>query len=224
MIASGLEVPLLRPLVVLAGLAPACIATCDDPLAVDWVSIPGQTIKVARHEVTVRQYRACVEAGACDQPEAYEGCSWGRPGMDEHPVNCVSWEMATAYATWAGGRLATEEEWSLAAKGGQDLPYAGSDLPDGIAWTAENSRGAVQPVCTRKPNGYGLCDMSGNLWEYTATVHPQPEGDGKLGYVGKGGSWAYTVWYAKIDAPPGYSPGIRCDSMGIRPVRDEEER
>ena len=209
----------MRAIVPFAALIAACTAGPGDPRAVTWVAVPGQGFEMARSEVTVWQYLACVEAGACSEPEAYDTCTWGKAGMDDHPVNCVSWEMASAFAAWVDGRLATESEWSYAARGGQDHGFAGSDEPDEVAWTSTNSGGGVHPVCTRKPNGYGLCDMSGNLFEYTDTVYPEARPDAALVRVGKGGSWAYTAWFARLEASPGHSSSIRCDSMGIRPVR-----
>ncbi|MBO4704285.1 MAG: formylglycine-generating enzyme family protein [Spirochaetaceae bacterium] len=64
-----------------------------------------------------------------------------------------------------GYRLPTSEEWKYAAKGGQNFKCSGSDNVDEVAWHNDNSRGKTHPVAQKKPNGYGLYDMNGNVME-----------------------------------------------------------
>jgi len=119
------------------------------------------------------------------------GASWRRPegpgssisDRMDHPVVQVSWEDAAAYALWADKRLPTEAEWEYAARGGLDRKtYAWGDekLPGGKwmanIWTGEfpakNSREdgwpRTAPAKSYPPNAFGLHDMSGNVWEWTA--------------------------------------------------------
>ncbi len=102
-------------------------------------------------------------------------------GMEDHPVVHVCYEDALAYAKWAGKALPTEAQWEFAARGGSDTEYAWGDelLPGGKAlanfWQGEfpyenlelDGFARTSPVGAFPPNGYGLYDMVGNVWEWT---------------------------------------------------------
>ena len=88
-------------------------------------------------------------------------------GYANHPVTWVSWYAAMAYAGWAGKRLPTEAEWEYAARGGlvgQKYPWKGDVIDLGKANYGKNV-GETTPVGKYPPNGYGLYDMAGNVWE-----------------------------------------------------------
>ncbi|MBI3850952.1 MAG: formylglycine-generating enzyme family protein [Verrucomicrobia bacterium] len=119
------------------------------------------------------------------------GANWRHPegpdstiqGREKFPVVHVSWDDAMAYAKWAGNRLPTEAEWEFAARGGlARQPYVwGKEQVPGGKWQAniwqgrfpnENTladgfKGAA-PVASFPPNGYGLYDVAGNVWEWCA--------------------------------------------------------
>jgi sulfatase modifying factor 1 len=136
---------------------------------------------------------------------AVPGANWRHPrgpqsslkGLDDHPVTHIAWEDAEAYAAWAGTALPTEAEWERAARGGLDgADYAwGDELAPGgrrmaNTWEGEfpsrNDRARTHPyttpVGTYPPNGYGLRDMIGNVWEWTTDLYgPHHEGHGCCG-------------------------------------------
>lgn len=118
------------------------------------------------------------------------GANWRRPygpgssikGLDDHPVVHVAFTDAEAYAKWAGKELPTEAEWEYAARGGLDCTeFAwGDELIPGGKYMANTWQGnfplenlkldgyeRTSPVRTYPPNGYGVYDMIGNVWEWT---------------------------------------------------------
>ena len=117
------------------------------------------------------------------------GASWRHPdgpdssldGRHDHPVVHVAHEDAEAYAAWAGKTLPTEAEWEWAARGGLDgAAFVWGDEPErpgerlanywhgDFPWRHDDGYGSTAPVGSYPANGYGLHDMAGNVWEWTA--------------------------------------------------------
>ena len=118
------------------------------------------------------------------------GANWRHPegpntsiaGRDNHPVVHVAYEDALAYARWLGHSLPTEAQWEYAARGGRDgeddwsSAFDRNDKPIANTWqgifpvlnTKDDGYAGTAPVGCFRPNGYGLYDMIGNVWEWTS--------------------------------------------------------
>ena len=107
----------------------------------------------------------------------------------DHPVTNVSWYAAVAYCRWAGKRLPTEAEWEYAARGGLDgkaFPWGDRPADKTLANYSASGVGATTPVGAYPANGYGLFDMAGNVWEYTADEWATYTPDAQLNPVAGG--------------------------------------
>lgn len=182
-----------------------------------------------------------------------EGADWQHPqgpdsdlnGLDEHPVALISWDDATAYSTWAGGRLPTEAEWEYAARGPESLIYPWGNTFNGeklnycdrnciFDWADQGVDDGYQftsPVGSY-PEGaswIGALDMSGNVWEWVNDWHdnsyyarspdanPPGPPSGKFKLL-RGGSW-YDIDRRTRTADRGINnPDERFDRLGFRVV------
>jgi sulfatase modifying factor 1 len=131
------------------------------------------------------------------------GADWRRPygpattldGRERHPVTHVAHRDALAYAAWAGKALATEAEWEFAARGGlEGADYAWGDeaTPKGRlmanTWQGRfpwenlclDGYAGTSPIKSFPPNGYGLYDMTGNVWEWTSDLFSMPVAEGSV--------------------------------------------
>jgi len=143
-------------------------STGDEDCAVDEspqhrVTLPA--FELLETEVTQDQYQAVIGSNPSHNTE-----------NGDFPVESVFWSEAEAFCTAVGGRLPTEAEWEYAARAGATTRFPCGDgagcLP-GVAWYAGNIM-AIQPVKTREMSPWGLCDMLGNVWEWTAD-HYDPD-------------------------------------------------
>ncbi|MCZ6676000.1 MAG: formylglycine-generating enzyme family protein [Candidatus Poribacteria bacterium] len=117
------------------------------------------------HEVTVGQYRGFVKATGYKKPDWNKVTKFSP--TDNHPMIYVSWYDAMAYAIWASKRLPTEAEWEYAARAGSaGKKYPWGDSIDKSKANYNMGVGKTTPVGKYPPNGYGLYDMAGNVWEW----------------------------------------------------------
>lgn len=188
-----------------------------------------------KYELTNREYlRFCKETGY-KYPEFWnsEIFKSGEAFLD-YPVVGVNWWDAQNYAKWAGKRLPTEAEWEYAARGG----LIEMEFPNGNSWDEEKAkqdtiawRNLIQKVGKYAPNGYGLFDMGGNVWEWTADKYAEdyysysPEDNptgptGRNNIVIRSGSWHSGSMCKKVYYRKGL-PGNWCDfGLGFRCVKD----
>ena len=184
-------------------------------------------------EVTVEEYAACVDAGACDSiPEEYSYANlptsqrdynWGAPGRGLHPINGVSWDNANDYCAWVSKRLPDEWEWEWAARGrdeGRTYPWGEQKPTCEYAVMVDEDYGcgldSTNPVGTKSPQGDsrdGVRNMGGNVTEWTSSVY-----ESTTFYTVRGGHWStsestlFSVFF-RIGAGRNnsdYAQGFRC--------------
>jgi formylglycine-generating enzyme len=139
-----------------------------------------------------------------------EGCknqtSWRDEGIEHYSSKVKVKEEANGY------RLPTEAEWEYAAEGGYYYDYAGSNDLDEVGWYDENSGRKTHGVGQKKSNGYGLYDMSGNVWEWCFDEDP----DDSSFRVGRGGCWDYDAERCRVSYRSWAFPSSRRRGRGVR--------
>lgn len=180
-----------------------------------FVNIPA--FDLDQREITMGDYRACVETGKCTPPKESPYCPWKDPAKTNLPAACVAWEQARAYCTWAHKRLPSEAEWEWAARAGT-VPRLFS-WGNEYDWMHANGLGVggrdawlqSAPVRSFAPNDYGLFDMEGNASEWVEDCyHESYLGSPKDGSawtepgcprrVIRGGSWRDDATLLRVSA------------------------
>jgi formylglycine-generating enzyme required for sulfatase activity len=189
---------------------------------------------LGRYPVTNAEYRRYLEAN----PGAKEPQFWAdrRFNQDRQPVVGVDWKEARRFCEWAGGRLPTEAEWEYACRAGTATAWHWGDddtQAAAFAWFAENwGNGGNQPVGEKRPNPWGLHDLTGNVWEWTEDAwHPDYEGapadgsawtqDGGGVQMVRGGSWVASLDHLRSAFRYGYYRDLRNTDLGFRLVLAE---
>jgi formylglycine-generating enzyme required for sulfatase activity len=195
-------------------------------------------------EVTNEHYENCVASGFCLAPTS---CAWGEPtyndpAYSDHPVICVTWQMAQSYCIWTGGRLPTEAEWDYAARGPERTLYTWGDKfdPANLNFCDANCD-SVEPQYQEINDGYaltspagsypggaswcGALDMNGNVWEwvadwyapYTSGIQENPQGpDSGVERIIRGGSWHDKSDFLTADHRHPFDPQDNNHLIGFR--------
>jgi formylglycine-generating enzyme required for sulfatase activity len=153
---------------------------CDEGMPgctdTDRYSSPKHTVAVSafyidQYEVTNEAYAKFLKATGHRPPSNWRDAAT-YSGKAQDPVVNVSWEDANAYATWAGKRLPTEQEWEIAASGRKHLPYPwGLEIADNANTKAYNANEVLKVgSLANGKSEFGAFDMSGNVWEWTASA------------------------------------------------------
>ncbi len=192
------------------------------------------TFEIGKYEVTQAQWKAVMGSNS----SRFVGCG------DSCPVDQISWDQAQEFVrrmSSAGKgvfRLPTEAEWEYACRsGGKDETWPGgvsSAYVQDIAWFKKIAAGEqTHSVGTKKPNGLGIYDMAGNVWEWVqdkfvtpypaaASKNPRIESGGEEKRVMRGGSWAQKMNYVRCSIRSRYEPEFvdQLGRVGVRVVRE----
>lgn len=197
------------------------------------LSVTVPSFALGKTELTQRQWRAVM--GADPRHLYHRDC-------DDCPVDEVSWDEAQEFLralslkTGALYRFPTESEWEYACRASANTVYCGGNDVGPIAWIEGNSWDHSQEVAKKQPNGFGLYDMTGNVWEWTEDCYVRhysdmprdgrPQLRGEDGGECKqramrGGSWGTKPIYARATKRNSYYPPmVRSHYTGFRPARE----
>jgi formylglycine-generating enzyme required for sulfatase activity/Flp pilus assembly protein TadD len=172
------------------------------------VRIPGKNYEMGKFEVTQKEWRAIMG----NNPSYFSSCG------DTCPVENVSWNDAQQFIqklnakTGKQYRLPTSAEWQYACYGGSQTEYCGGNNLDAVGWFNGNSNGQTHPVGQKQANGYGLYDMTGNVWEW---ISEYSDDNGLL----RGGSWYHDSQYVRPVVRDGEVLTTRRNYFGFRLAR-----
>jgi formylglycine-generating enzyme required for sulfatase activity len=192
------------------------------------------------YEVTNAVYAKCVQAGVCTAPGETSSDSrssyYGNSEFDNYPVIYVDWQQAQTFCKWRAARLPSEAEWEKAARGGlggksypwgDESPLCQKGVANGAKFDDNQNCNATdtEPVGSYAPNGYGLFDIAGNVWEWVADWYAGYSGAGSDNptspdsgsfRVLRGGGWNSNELSLRASSRYNYDPVFRSDDFGFR--------
>ncbi len=150
----------------------------EDDDECDEAEQPGGYVHVSsffihRFEVTAGDYDKCVDDDVCVPTSNDPNCNLGAGRLD-HPINCVTYEMAASYCGWRGLRLPTEAEWERAARGDELSKFPWGDMTPDCSLAAVDECGPSTVPVGSKRNGdspFGIADMTGNVSEWVSDYY-----------------------------------------------------
>ncbi len=205
---------------------------CADPEKPAHQVTLSKSMWIGQSEVPVGAYKRFVATGKRKMPP--ESPKRYRDWKDDSlPMVDVTWDEAQDYCTWVGGRLPTEAEYEYVTRGGSAAARYG-DLND-IAWNKTNSTNHTHSVAGKRPNGFGLFDTLGNVWEwvndwygqdyYQKSPSADPPGPASgQARVLRGGSWIDDPKLLRASDRYFYKPDARSDFFGFRCARPGDNR
>jgi formylglycine-generating enzyme required for sulfatase activity len=180
---------------------------------------------LGRYEVTQAQWLAKMGSN----PSVFHGYA----DSATRPVESVSWNGVQGYLSATGLRLATEAEWEYACRAGTQTPFYNGSTDDDtvgtLAWFAPNAGSQTHTVGGKAPNGLGLFDMFGNVWEwlndwydaYPSSAQTNPLGPASgTNRVLRGGSWFSDTYYVRSSPRYNELPGYADGNVGFRVARN----
>jgi formylglycine-generating enzyme required for sulfatase activity len=181
---------------------------------------------VGRFEVTQAQWMAKMGSN----PSNFQGQS----DSASRPVEGVSWAAIQDFLVVTGMRLPTEAEWEFACRSGTQTPFYNGSTDDStvgdLGWYAPNSGGQTHAVGGKTPNGFGLYDMLGNVWEwvndwwsdsYSSSAQTNPPGAlSANGHVLRGGSWGIIPANVRSSFRSFAPPAVSSNRSGFRVARN----
>ncbi|MCQ2324489.1 MAG: formylglycine-generating enzyme family protein [Paludibacteraceae bacterium] len=206
----------------------------DDEKNVRRVTVDGYWIGMC--EVTQSQWEKVIGTSIYQQKSKANGSNTYGVGAD-YPIYYVSWDEAMEFCRLLSNKtrktytLPTEAQWEYAARGGNKADgskYAGSNMINVVGWYTDNSGSSTHPVATKRPNGLGLYDMSGNVYEWCKdwyssgyaghdTNNPTGASSGS-DRVFRGGSWGEFARNCRVSYRNAYPPSLRFNYLGFRVV------
>ena len=162
-------------------------------------------------------------------PDGLESACRKQSSYDDDSVNALSKEVKWNKSA-NGYRLPTEAEWEYCGRGGEEHLYSGSNNVDEVAWYEENSEYETHIVGEKKGNGFGLYDMSGNVWEWvwdsesrkygSSTADPSYRDKSHSSCVYRGGGWGDSAEKMRVSNRNGIFAIFRFIYLGFRFVRN----
>ena len=198
-------------MILLAVVSNSAVAEKPEAGSPTMVRIPGRNFEIGKFDVTQAEWRTVMGSN----PSRFIDCG------DTCPVENVSWNDVQEFIqklnakTGKQYRLPTEAEWEYACDGGHQNEYCGGNDLNAVGWYSGNSKGRTHPAGQKQANGYGLYDMSGNVWKWMNDC----DDENCVKRVLRGGSWFNDAYFLRSAYRIFIAPNRRNGFNGFRVAR-----